>query len=588
MSQPQNGRRLLHSSLSLRRTTAIALAAGWCWFGGLADAQVSVGGLRFVDRAALGQISLGSIRGSLGVIDFDNDGWFDLFFADVAGAPNRLFRNVASPSTPGGRTFVDVTSSSGIADADGTARGFGGVVILDFDNDGWSDIYTIGPGAGLTGGVLYRNNGNGTFTNVSIASGVRQTDTAPSSASACDFDHDGWTDLLIINSGYGGKALLLLRNNGDGTFSKRNDLVPATTFAGITYASTWTDYNRDGWEDALVCFNNTVPLTLCNAPDGAGGRRLNDATAASGFTHVGPAPMGIATGDIDRDGWQDLVITDAVSGTYYRNDSGHLTEIKPFSTFFGWGTTLLDANNDGTLDNYQAGSFSSANVDFLVRNNGDGTWTNAQAALNTTALPSQQCARIDFDNDGFEDIITINPGRFVSIYHNQSGLLPGAGHWSSVRLHGGHGVNQSAIGARVRLYSAGGVQMREIVAGSSYSASEDPRAHFGLGADTTIDSIEVIWPRRGSVAQRTTRFAGPFPIDTELSITAPAPCPADQNADGVVDDGDFALFARSYDLLLCTDPAQETDCPADLSGDWKVDDSDFVLFVRAYSDFFCP
>ena len=130
--------------------------------------------------------------------------------------------------------------------------------------------------------------------------------------------------------------------------------------------------------------------------------------------------------------------------------------------------------------------------------------------------------------------------------------------------------------------------MREIVAGSSYSASEDPRAHFGLGADTTIDSIEVIWPRRGSVAQRTTRFAGPFPIDTELSITAPAPCPADQNADGVVDDGDFALFARSYDLLLCTDPAQETDCPADLSGDWKVDDSDFVLFVRAYSDFFCP
>ena len=549
--------------------------------------QSSVGGISFVDRAARNEITLGTIRGSIGVIDFDRDGWYDLFVADIAGAPHRLFRNIADTSAPGGRRFVDVTAASGIGDADGAARGHGGVVVFDYNNDGWSDIYQIGPGAGLTGGLLYRNNGDGTFTNVSIPSGVRQSDTNPTSASAIDFDHDGFADLLITNSGYGGKALLFLRNNGDGTFSKRNDLVPATTFSGITYAQVWSDYDHDGWEDGLVLFNNTVPLTLKNSPAGLGQRRLIDQTLASGFRHVGPAPMGIAPGDFNGDGWIDFAITDAAVGTYYENRAGTLTEVTPFRTFFGWGTTFVDANNDGFLDNYQAGSYSAANIDFLFRNNGNGTWTDARAALNTTSLGSQQCARIDFDNDGFEDIITVNPGNFVSIYHNTSASLPGAGNWFNVQLRGGNGVNGSALGAVVHLTAGGRTQVREIVAGSSYSATEDPRAHFGIAGATQVASIEVLWPRRGSIPQRTQRFSGPFAANSILTLTPNAPCLPDLSADRVVDDADFVLFAASYNKLLCDDPAQPVDCPADFNADGFVDDQDFSLFAAAYNAFAC-
>lgn len=559
---------------------AVAIGAG-------ASARVTITGISFVDRAATGEITLGTIRGSIGVIDYDNDGWYDLFIADNPGSPNRLFHNVASPAAPGGRTFVDVSSASGIADADGTARGFGGVVVFDYDNDGFSDIYTLGNQSNGTSGLLYRNEGDGTFENVSIPAGVRLAGYSQTSASATDFDHDGLTDLLVASTGDPERTLALFRNNGNGTFTLRTDLVPPVTFSGITYCQAWNDWDHDGWEDGLICF--AVPLTLKNVPDGTGipgRRRLIDASATSGFNFLGPAPMGIAVGDHNDDGWMDLAITDAVSGTYYENHAGTFVRIFPYTTFFGWGSTFIDAENDGDLDNYQAGSYSASNIDFLGRNNGAGSWTDVRAALNTASLPSQQCARVDFDNDGLEDIITINPGRFVSIYHNQS--QPG-NHWSTVRLTGSATTNRAAIGAVVRLTAGNRTHVREVTAGSSYSATEDPRPHFGLGAVVdTIDQVEVVWPRRGTIAQRTQVFHGPFTADSILSFTSNDPCDADLNADRMVDDLDFVVFASGYDALLCTDPSQPAECPADLNADGFVNDEDFVRFATAYDALVCP
>jgi hypothetical protein len=590
------------SSLSLRtrsthstfRALALLAAAGLC---AAASAQVSVGGIQFVDRAASGEITFSNIRGSLGVIDFDRDGFYDLFIADSSGLPNRLFRNVASATVPGGRTFLDVSATSGVNDLDGTNRNFGGVVVFDYNNDGWDDIYQTGVGPGATSGVLYRNNSNGTFTNVSIASNVRQGDSNPLCASATDFDHDGFTDLLVVSSGLGdGKALLLLKNNGNGTFTKRNDLVPFTDFSGITYAHAWVDYDHDGWEDALIPFSNTVPFAMKNVSDGNGGRRFVETTQESGFTFVGPAPMGIAIGDYDRDGNFDLSITDAAVGTYYRGTATGLTRVTPFTTFFGWGTSWLDADNDSNLDNYQAGSASRANIDFIQKNNGlnasgQRTWTDARSALNIIARPTQFSAKFDFDNDGFEDIAAVNVGQFVSLYHNRSGTLPGAGHWAKIRLRvndNTSGVNRSAIGAVVRLTSNGVTQVRQNIAGSSYGATEDPRLHFGLGASTSIDRIEVLWPRKGSVASRTQVFTGPFTADSIIDLSPNTICLADLNADRAVDDADFVFFAAAYNLLLCSDPAQPADCPADLNSDGLVNDNDFVVFVQAYQDLLCP
>ncbi|HEX8877127.1 MAG TPA: CRTAC1 family protein [Phycisphaerales bacterium] len=560
-----------------------------------ASAQLSVGGIQFVDRAASGEITFGNIRGSFGVIDFDRDGFYDLFIADLAGRPNRLFRNVSSATVPGGRTFQDVSAASGVNDLDGSNRNFGGVVVFDYNNDGWDDIYQTGV-SGFTSGVLYRNNTNGTFTNVSIASNVRQGDSNPLCASATDFDHDGFTDLLVVSSGLGdGKALLLLKNNGNGTFTKRNDLVPFTDFSGLTYAHAWADYDHDGWEDALIPFNNTVPFTMKNVSDGNGGRRFIETTQESGFTFVGPAPMGIAIGDYDRDGNFDLSITDARVGTYYRGTGSGFERVTPFNTFFGWGTAWLDADNDSNLDNYQAGSAGSSNIDFIQKNNGlnssaQRTWTDARNALNISARPTQFSAKFDFDNDGFEDIAAVNVNQFVSLYHNRSGTLPGAGNWTKILLRAdpASGVNTNAIGAVVRVTAGGVTQIGQVISGSSYGAGEDPRVHIGLGATASVDRIEVLWPRRGSIASRTQVFQGPFDANAVLTLNANPLCLADLDANRVVDDADFVLFAASYNLLLCSDPGQPTDCPSDLDSDGLVTDKDFVLFAQAYQDLLCP
>lgn len=553
--------------------SAVALSAGLVPSTFAQTTPVTVEGVTFLDRAARGEITLGRFRGSIGTIDFDRDGYQDLFIPDVIGQPKRLFHNRASATAPGGRTFVDVTTAAGLNLSAISQRSFGAVANFDYNNDGWTDIFSAGVGASVTG-LLMRNNADGTFTDVTAAAGVELRGVLTYTASVIDFDHDGWTDILIVATGSQTNPVILLRNNGNGTFTSRGDLLPAISFSGITYAHAWTDYDHDGWEDALILLNNGVPLTLKNVPGVSGGRAFINATTSSGFTSVGPAPMGIALGDTNNDGWIDVAITDAATGTYYENRSGTLTRVFPYTTFFGWGTSYLDADNDTFLDNYQAGSFGSANIDHLRRNRGDGSWANAQAALNTTALASQYSATIDFDNDGRTDIVTVNPSNFVSIYHNQSV----SGHWSSIALRGGAGVNADAVGAVVRVTSTGDsgspiTQVREVAIGTSYSATEDQRLRFGLGSAESIDRIEVVWPRAGTLAERTEVFHGPFAANTFLSIVPKAVCAADLTADAGADFQDFLAFFNAFDALS---PA------ADIDGVNGVDFADFLAFFNAY------
>ncbi|MFA6043538.1 MAG: FG-GAP-like repeat-containing protein [Phycisphaerales bacterium] len=567
---------------------SLLAAAGVACLSAAAHAQVNLGGVSFLDRAARGEITLGRFRGSLGVIDYDNDGFYDLFINDNLGSPKRLFHNVPSATTPGGRTFVDVSAAAGFTtDADGIARNFGGVVVFDYDNDGFSDIYTVGvnPNNG-TNGLLYHNNGNGTFTNLSVASGVRTSGFNPTSASAVDFNHDGLVDLFVNATGSPGKTLTLFENNGDGTFTQRRDLFPPDSFSGTVYANAWTDYDHDGWEDWIVLENASRPLLLKNAAGPGGSRVFVDATTQSGFTFVGPAPMGIALGDVDNDGWLDIAITDAVSGTYYHNSSatstvGTLTRVQPYSTFFGWGTCYIDAENDGDLDNYQAGSFGAGNVDRLLRNENNGaSFTDVRDALNTTALASQFSAKVDFDNDGREDIITVNPNNFVSIYHNQA---TGGNHWFSVKLLGAGNVSRDAVGARVLVTAGGITRVREAAIGTSYSATEDPRLHFGIGAATTIESIQVIWPRQGTLAGRTETFSGPFAADQIITLSPQVLCNADVNADGDVDAADLDALINA--IAGGTNPAS---FPTDVNRDGSSDAGDIDALLNIIAGGACP
>lgn len=521
----------------------VASAALSLCLGSGALAQVAVDGVMFIDRAATGEITLGNVRGSIGVIDFDGDGFMDLYIPNVAGQSNRLFRNVATAAAPGGRAFQDVTAGSGLDDAQGTARLPGGVAIVDFNNDGRPDIFAAGGASDQTAGLLYANNGNGTFTDVTIAAGARLTGVAPDSVSATDFDNDGDVDLFVAATLSPGRTLSLLVNNGNGTFTLRRDLTPTISHTGRIYAHVWNDFDGDGFVDCLVCLNAASPLALRNVPAPGGGRMLVDATTASGFTTIGPAPMGIAAGDMDNDGDLDLAITDASRGTYFENRAGVFVRVTPFQTFFGWGTTWLDADNDGRLDNYQAGSFGGAAIDHLRLNKGGGVWTDARAALNTPALASQYSARVDIDNDGRQDLITINPGAFISVYRNESAT---SNHWAGFALRGSGGVSRDAVGAVVRVTAGGVTQVREIAIGSSFTATEDQRAHFGLGASSTIDRIEVVWPRTGSLESRRQVFEGPIDADRYYALSPAGSCRGDSNGDGVVTFTDVTTILANF------------------------------------------
>ncbi|MCG3126463.1 MAG: hypothetical protein CHACPFDD_01299 [Phycisphaerae bacterium] len=546
-----------------------------------ASGQTSIDGISFVDRNLSGEVVLGAYRGGVAVIDYDRDGWMDLIIGDNFGLPTRLFRNVSDTMRPGARTFLDVTVGSGLNDADGNARSAVGIVVGDYDNDGDDDVYVIGRSNPATSfGLLYRNDG-GTFINVSDAAGVRvSTTTNPESASWCDYDVDGDLDLLVCCN-LAPPYMFLFRNNGNGTFADASSLLPAVAGFGHVYSHSWLDYDRDGWPD---CFPITASgaghdVVLHNVPDGAGGRKFVNVADALGFTNLGPAPMGIAAGDYDGDGDLDLGISDALVGTYFRNDGGSFAHITPFSTMFGWGVDWLDVDNDGDVDFYTAGSWSTANFDNLQRNLGGGAFQDISATLNTASRATQYSAQVDFNNDGRRDLIAINPTHSVSVYENVSTT---GGHWLALQLRGdGVRVNRNAVGAFVRLTAGGVTQVRELVSGSSTTATEDLRLHFGLGAADVVDQIEVQWPRLGALALRDEVFEGPFAADQMLTL-APTLSPGDMNCDGSVNGFDVEPFV----IALGGQAAYEAAYPechyanADVSGDGSVNGFDVDGFVE--------
>jgi len=506
--------------MAKRFSRAMFACLGVGWVSVVAADPICIDGICFVDRGASGEVVLGYHSEGVAVLDYDNDGYPDL----LVGGPRQLFHNEPDPARPGQRTFVDTTVGSGLDDADATARQMFGIVAADYDNDGDSDLLMTGQDNTTTYGLLYRNDGGGRFSNVSVAAGVRGSGNFANSVSWSDFDLDGWVDLMFTSADTSARHLTLLRNNADGAFTDVSDLTPEFASVGLAYSHTWMDYNADGYPDCIIPFTRR-PVLLENVDDGQGGRRFIDVAPAVGFTHLGPAPMGISTGDYDGDGDFDFAVSDAADGTYYENlGGGAVVESFPFGTIFAWGITWADVDNDGDLDNYQAGSWPAPNFDRLIRNLGNGQFDNISPALNALLLSSQQMVQIDVNNDGQQDLITLNPGtagQTVSIYENISTT---GNHWLTLRLRGdGRVINRDAIGAVVRVTAGGLTQIRQVTSGSSTTATEDLRLHFGLGATTQVDEIEVLWPAVGTLESRTDIYPGPFDVDRMLTL---APLPA--------------------------------------------------------------
>ncbi len=552
---------------SIRRAIfGMCLAAG----SPLGRAQVSIDGISFADRNRTGEIVLGAYNGGLCVIDYDGDGWQDLVVGDVAGDAKKLFRNVTDPTRIGARTFADVSAASGFNDADGLARRSYGIVAGDYDNDGDRDVFMIGRTPNNSSfGLLYRND-HGLFTNVTAAAGLRRNGLTPESASWVDYDLDGDLDLMLIGTVQ--PYLVLFRNNADGTFSEQVGVMPTFPTRRIRYAHLWLDFDGDGYPDCFALSDDGAGtnVVLRNVSDGAGGRQFENVGDAIGFNGLGPAPMGLNIGDFDNDGDFDFAVSDGADGTYLRNDGGQFVNLPLANTMWGWGIDWVDVDNDADLDLLTSGSYPFFNANDLRRNRGDGTFDDVSDALNAAVMASQYAVQVDFNNDGRQDWISLAPDVAVQIFENAS-TTPG--NWFRIALRGdAHFVNRDGIGAAVRVFDGNGTsQIRQLLGGSSQTATEDPRLHFGLGSSDAVERVEVTWPRRGSQAERTDVYTGPFAANQEIAIEAIIP--GDLDADGCVDFDDLARLLADFGSN-----AQASD----VNRDAAVDLTDLAKLLSAY------
>lgn len=491
------------------------------------------------------------------VFDYDNDGWPDIFFVNgttldgsQGGTPptNHLYHNNHDG------TFTDMTEKVGLR-----ASGWGqGVCVGDYDNDGWEDFHITYFGQNR----LYHNLG-GVFQEIAGKSGVLRAKKAWGSGCAfVDYDRDGRLDLFIANyaqfelahaplpgqypsclwkgiavfcgpRGLAGDSNTLYRNLGEGQFQD------VTSAAGINktpghycFSVSTLDYDDDGWPDIYVACDSTPSILYHNRRDGS----FSDIGISSGVAYNvdgrEQAGMGSAVADYDGDGKLDIFRTNFSddTSTLYRNkgdgtfdDITNSAGVGFHTRYLGWGTAFVDFDNDGWPDLLQVNGHVYPEVDtlklgieynepkVLYRNNGNGTFEDisrsAGLAINTSSS-ARGLAVGDLWNNGRLAAVIANRNEAANLLANR---VTYPNHWITFKTIGTRS-NRSGIGARLILKTGSRTQIDEVRSGSSYISNHDMRVHFGLGAGTKIEHLEVRWP-----SGLTERFRNP-PVDTIVVV----------------------------------------------------------------------
>ena len=469
-------------------------------------------------------------------IDYDQNGLLDLYL--VNGAATGAYTPQQSPRSAlyrnnGDGTFTDVTLQAGVG-AEGL---FGmGVAVGDYDNDGFPDLLVLGYGRC----ILYHNNGNGTFTDVSARAGIENRGRWASSAAWFDYDNDGRLDLIIANyvdwtpehnfycgdrgpgmrsychpDVYKGTPPTLYHNNGDGTFTDVSSSSGIGSKPGNGLGVVTFDYDGDGWQDIFIANDSMPNFLFRNKKDGTFeevGYLAGVAVSGDGQAEAG---MGVDAADLTGNGRMDLAVThlDMQLARLYRNagngifDDDTIRSKIGYATYHlsGFGTRFMDYDNDGARDLFIANGHVLDNVQLyrsearylepklMFRNTGNGTFENVSGRMGADfQLPkaSRGVAVGDFDNDGDLDILVNNNGQAPQLLRNDGG---NGNHWLSILLIGTRS-NRDGVGARIKLSAGTLIQYDQKKGGMSYQSAQDPRLHFGLGSHTLIDLLEIDWP----------------------------------------------------------------------------------------------
>ena len=507
-----------------------------------------------------------AMGGGVAVADFNGDGLLDIFLVNsgwIAGLGanaanfnrhdphywNRLyFQNLDG-------TFTDVTEHAGLANAGDGNYGMGAAV-GDYDNDGFPDLYVTSYGRN----ILYHNNHDGTFTDVTNTAGVAAGGWS-TSAGFFDYDNDGYLDLFVTRymkwgfdrnpfcgdplSGFRGYCHpdkfpavtnILYHNNHDGTFSDVSEVSGVAALPGRGLGVAFNDYDGDGRADVFVANDSMEQFLLHNDGGGKFSERALAAGAAFNADGSAFAGMGVDFADYDNDGLADIAITDLSNERYalYHNEGGGafryatsetgLGRITLYSS--GWGTHFLDYDNDGRKDLFVAQSHVMDNIQqlhpsipyrmplLLARNTGK-EFANVSAdsgAPFQISLAGRGAAFGDLDNDGNVDVVVAVLNDSPLVLHNEGGT---GNHWLSINTVGTRS-NRDGQGARIKITGESGqAQFGYVTTAGSYLSASDKRVHFGLGQDKTIATIEVIWP--SGLVQKLTNV----PADQAITITEP-------------------------------------------------------------------
>ncbi len=459
------------------------------------------------------------------VLDFDNDGFLDIYFANGAwtrGVSNNMGRHLRNKlwnhlyRNNGDGTFTDVSLASGTADKDFTT----GVTAADYDNDGDEDIYVLEYGRNK----LYRNEGNGTFVEVA---GEAAIDNPRWSVHAVWFDYnrDGYLDVYVANyrdydSGrfrdfypargypgplsYSGQPDAMYRNNGNGTFTEVTKELGLFRQDGRAMSVSVADLNNDGNLEIYVC--NDAMENYCFVSNGTG--RYEDRAIELGLAYgefgQNVSSMGPAFGDVNRDGLLDVYVPDlSYCSLLLQKEFGfvHVTRESgvavAMAQYASWSPVLFDYDNDGWVDIYTShghAHFEFVQEDTLMRNKGDGTFEDV-SSLSGDYFRRKYVGRgatyFDYDEDGDIDLVIVNMNDHPNLLRNEGGNFK---NWLKMQIcyQFDTGI-RCAIGARVTVKSNGLEQIEEAVPARGYLSQGDSRLHFALGKARKAD-VEVHWP----------------------------------------------------------------------------------------------